>query len=359
VLATLLTVSAARAQPRPLAPERVGVVLPDCPREPFPYDTTLAALRVELLLEGVARVERVSAEAGARDARIVILTDCGGEVSAVVVEVVDPRASGALRRTDLADVPPPHRPRAVALVAAELARSVWTRPPSRGEAAAAGTDAGRGETPAEPSAEPARPATPLATPPAPPAPPGAPEPVGADSRDATGDGVTSAASPARHRLTASPAVVGRLFLSEPTALAGLGARLGWGRWSAGVDGLAGQREDALGSVTFGVIAGTIGVDLLRHEGELGALRAGARAAAGIATAAAHASDDAHDAAAREAYLDLALELGAAARLSRQASATLTLEGGAARALEIYADERRIGVVGGPFVGARVGLKIAP
>ncbi len=352
VIAALLTVATAGAQPKPLVPERVDVVFPDCPREPFPYEAVLAALRVELALEGVARVNRLPSGDGADGARIVLLADCGGEVNAVVVEVVDPRTSGALRRTDLADVPPPHRPRAVALVAAELARSVWTRPQRRVEVDTAAVVMDGAALPDEPRAEPARPAAPLPT-------RTDPGPDGSGARDADGTGEAPAAVPLRDSLTLAPALVGRLFLSEPTALAGLGARLGWRRMFAGADGLAGRRDDPLGSVTFGVVAGVIGLDLLRREGEWVALRAGPRAAAGVATAAARAGDAARDATAREAYLDLAVEIGATARLSPHAAATLALEGGAARGLEIYADERRLDLIGGSFVGTRVGLELTP
>lgn len=345
VIAALLAVTAAGAQQKPVAPASVGVVFPDCPREPFPYEASLAALRVELALEGVERVERLPDGLSAEGARIVIRADCVEAVSAVVVEVVDPRVSGALRRTDLAEVPPPHRPRAVALVAAELARSVWTRPPGDGAAAAI-------EPAPKAAAPPADSALPAAAPPV----QALPAPAGAA---ATPAGATPPPAPARHRLTITPALLGRLYLPESTTLVGLGARVGWQRLWAGADGLVGSRDDALGRVTFGVVAGAVGADLLRHRGVLGALSAGPRAAAGVAVATARASDDARDGAARETYVDLALELRGAARLSPSVAGNLSLEGGAARGLEIYADERRVGVVGGGFLGARLGVVIAP
>jgi len=343
-ITALLAVTAAGAQQKPLAPTTVGVVFPDCPREPFPYEASLAALRVELALEGVERVERLPVGFGADGARIVIHADCVEAASAVTVEVVDPRVSGALRRTDLTEVPPPHRPRAVALVAAELGRSVWTRPPKSTDAAA---ETALGE--AAPSANPTPPA-------AAPAPRAFPSPASAASASVT---TTRRSAPARPRLTITPALVGRLYLPASTALVGPGARVGWQRLWAGAEGLAGPRDDALGRVTFGVVAGAVGADLLRHRGELGALHAGPRATAGVALAAARASDDARAGAAREAYVDLALALRGAVQLTPAVAGSLALEGGAARGLEIYADERRVGVVGGGFLGARLGVTLEP
>ncbi|MBN2196658.1 MAG: hypothetical protein JW751_27850 [Polyangiaceae bacterium] len=359
-LATLALAGGARAQSKPLAPDAVSVVFPDCPVEPFPYDASLASLRVELALEGVERVERARGDADPEGARIQVFADCGGEASAILVVVVDPRTSGASRRTDLAGVPAAHRPRALALVAAELARSVWTRPPSLADPPTTPPPAaGRSSEP-----NPSRPA---------PADTRSEPTTRAAGAEAVGSEGRSRPRPrpqpqSRSRARAergprpwwiAPSLAGRLFVPESTLLGGAGLKLGWWRLRAGVDGLGGSRPDDLGSVTFGLVAGSVGFDLLTHEGRATRVRAGPRAALGLALSEAHAPAPAIAGNAREAYYDFALALGAELRLARHLTGQLGLEGGAARGLEIYADERRLAVIGGGFVGAQLGIGLAP
>lgn len=344
---------AAAAQSKPTAPERVGIVVPDCPLEPFPFAASIAALRVELALEGVSLLEQLREEPPPGAVFLTISARCEDHASKVLIQVVDPRTAGASRETDLSDVPEEHRPRALALVAAELARSVWARPPATGEApeepVAAGSEA-EGAPPGPrppPGTSSSAPTRRLAVPRTAPASlsSNASRPVNAPSERPAWWGTATAA--------------GRLFGRRTTPLGGLRIELGWWRLRGSVSGLAGARGEELGSVTLAVFAGALGLDVLRHERRRAVVRAGPRAGLGVTMAGARADGLSRAGKAAEPYGDWAISGAVDALLSPRLFATIEVEGGAARGLEVYADARRLAVVGGPFVGAYLGLGLLP
>jgi hypothetical protein len=350
VLAVLVETARVRSEPKPPAPGEVGVAFPRCTREPFSFDAAMAALETELGQEGVKRVVRLKAAGRATGAWIEITVDCGQEASSLVIRIHDPQVSGVSRTMELTDLPAPLRPRGLALAAAELARSVWSRPPS---ASFRELDAALPEPNESPSTVPSAP------PPAPSLNPAASATVNHPAPEPhPGSAPTSAPLPPRASVVppgpewlASGGV--RFFYPDSTALGGVRAGVRFRRVRGGLEGFIGPRGDVLGTVTLGSVAGWLGVDAIRHQSARSRVRAGPRAALGLAMASTTQAE------AREPYLDLAGEFAVEVRQSEKLSICLELETGVARGLAVTADGRRAGTIGGWLLGGRLGVAFLP
>jgi hypothetical protein len=352
-LAVLAAAAGVRSQPRPPAPGEVGIAFPPCAREPFSFATAMAAMQTELRHEGVQRVSRLSAPGSSAQAWIEILVECSSEATSLVIRVRDPRTTEAARTMELSDLPVPLRPRSVALVAAELARSVWARPPA---ASGATPDASGAEGPLPSATFPPVPA---------PAPTVSSESVADRAKPvASGSGgrpPRPSASPAEVARSAGPEWLGsvgtRVFYPDVTLLTGARAGLRYRRLRTGLEGLVGARHDVLGDVTLGSLAGWVGVDALAFRSRRATARAGPRVSAGLALAGARAQGQSR--AVYEPYLDAAVEAGTELRLNAGWAIGIELEAGYARGLRVTADQRPTGTVGGWLFGARVGFAMLP
>jgi hypothetical protein len=345
ILAPSVTV---HAEPRPLAPTAVGIAFPACQREPFSFDAAMAAMRIELGHEGVRRVDRLATPGAGADAWIEISSECSSDLTSLSVRIHDPRARDISRTMELFDLPPALRPRGLALVVAELARASWTRPPTTAE-----TDATR--TQPQPAAAPAD---------APPpelrldARPAGPEPTTAESPPVA-DSAAGRPTSGRPGTSLALGLGVRLFVPDATLLEGARLAGRFGRMRAGLDGMFGIRRDDLGDVTFITASGWLGVDVLRLEQQSWRFRTGPRISAGLAAAAAHAHGDARSKHAENPYIDAAIEAGTEVRLGQSYWGFLDFEAGLARGLEVYADDRRSGKVGGFLLGGHLGVGVSP
>jgi hypothetical protein len=313
----------------------------------------MAAMQTELRHEGVGRVTRLTGPGTSTQAWIEIVVGCSLEATSLVIRVRDPRTSEASRTMELSDLPVPLRPRGVALVAAELARSVWARPPAP---AGGGLDASGAEGP-----------LPTATfPPASaPAPNGSSQGVAVLGTPGTRGPEAGLSTPpdASSQIAAStgPEWLGsvgvRAFYPDVTVLAGARVGLRYRRLRTGLEGLGGPRRDVLGDVALGSLAAWVGIDALAHRGARTTAHAGPRVSAGAAFGGAHALGQSRLAA--EPYLDAAVEVGADLMLSASWAMGIELETGYARGLTVTADQRRTGTVGGWLFGARLGIAMLP
>jgi hypothetical protein len=352
-LALLAAAAGVRSEPRPPAPSEVGVAFPHCAREPFPFAAAMAAMQTELRHEGVQRVHRLTAPGTSAQVWIEIAVECSFEAESLVIRVRDPRTSEASRTMDLSDLPVSLRPRSVALVAAELARSVWARPPapSGGVLDEPGTD---GPLPSATLPPVSAPAPSLSSQGVTAQPsPGFPGPEAGSS--------TSSAASSDTAASRGPEWLGsvgiRAFYPDVTLL--MGARVGvrYRRLRTGLEGLAGARHDVLGDVTLGSVVAWAGIDALAYRSPRAAAHAGPRVAAGAALAGTRTLGPSRLAA--EPYLDAAVEAGTDLKLSASWAMGIELETGYARGVSVRADERHAGTVGGWLFGARLGVAMLP
>jgi hypothetical protein len=313
----------------------------------------MAAMQTELRHEGVQRVSRLWAPGSSAQAWIEILVECSSEATSLVIRVRDPRTTEVSRTMELSDLPVPLRPRGVALAAAELARSVWARPPGAS-----------GATPDESGTEGPLPSATFPPVPAP-APTGSSEGAADRAQPVVPD---SGAGPARPPVLAAedadaagPEWLGsvgtRLFYPDVTLLTGARCGLRYRRLRTGLEGLVGARHDLLGDVMLGSVAAWVGIDALAYRSPRTTAHAGPRVSGGLALAGAYAHG--HSRAAQDPYLDAAVEAGAGVRLGASWSIGVELEAGWALGLSVTADERPTGTVGGALFGARVGVAMLP
>jgi hypothetical protein len=107
-------------------PGEADVILPDCPATALDARALFAALTLELEHDGVRRTHQVASPRSEAEMTIELAFDCHAEAVHVRLRVRDSRQHEAQRTMDVADLPRRLRARAVALAAAELARSTWS-----------------------------------------------------------------------------------------------------------------------------------------------------------------------------------------------------------------------------------------
>jgi hypothetical protein len=154
-------------------PAEADVMLPDCPAVALGARALLAALELELRHDGVRRINPVPAQRTDDVTTIEVRLDCEPGANQVLLRVRNAPYQEAQRAMDITDLPRWLRARAVALAAAELARSTWSNSPPLAQVEAASpphADAGNStqssRTSSATSRPPPPPARPAAEPPA-------------------------------------------------------------------------------------------------------------------------------------------------------------------------------------------------
>jgi hypothetical protein len=126
------TAKAATAMQAGSSLRSVEVAAPTCRDETFPMVSFLDSLRVELAGRGLACCTLVDPEGAANQAaslRVSVeFSPCAPEATTVRIGVAEPPEAQVEREVSLADVAQPARPRALALAAAELIRSLGQMP---------------------------------------------------------------------------------------------------------------------------------------------------------------------------------------------------------------------------------------
>jgi hypothetical protein len=237
-----------------MPPAEADVILPDCPAATLDAHALLAALELELDHDGIRRINLVPAQRPGGVATLEVALDCGPGAHEVRLRVRNDPHPEVHRAMAIADLPRRLRARAVALAAAELARSTWSSAPRPAEvegSPAAETDGNAGESagprPASPATNPS-PLRPVTEPPAAVVPPAVATPLPPSPPQRSWRGV-SAGPAARWFLSAAgPAFGGRAaarlgrlrvgadvlfsYDSRFTAATKLGLALGWVAWDA-------------------------------------------------------------------------------------------------------------------------------
>jgi hypothetical protein len=313
---------------------------PKCEAASFDADAFVQHLTIELI---AAELRLVRDDAAAPSAEMIV------EISA---RVCDPGAMGltvaiAANRTGarrehaiaLHDVEPRARPRALALAIAELIRQDRIEPGVHGRPPSENVDDGVGQSKVEPPS-PTRwsePAVPTGR---------AREPA-AEERAPRGPDLLLAAQ-------------GRFFAAEPTLF--FGANLAgsfslgtaWLRGRADVGGSWSAVEDSLGRVSMGLYSG--GVALLAAAGQSPELVIGPHVELGYAYANGTPIDLRSRASDGGRVVALAsLIAGTRLRFHRWAAAFEVDLGTSLRGVQMFADDRRIAMMEGFFVGARAGI----
>jgi hypothetical protein len=121
-------VRVARAESKPPMPQRVGVWLHPCEREPLAFNELLAPLTDERSEDGVDEVVELDRPAATTDSWLELVADCGQYAMGITVTAHGPRAEDASRRVQFGDMPRAARPHRVAVAAADLAHETWTPP---------------------------------------------------------------------------------------------------------------------------------------------------------------------------------------------------------------------------------------
>jgi hypothetical protein len=114
-------------------PPEADVILPDCPAAALGARALLAALELELEYDGIRRISQVSSQRQDEVATIEVALECEPGADQVRLRVRNSPYQEVHRAMDIADLPRRLRVRAVALAAAELARSTWSNSPRPAE----------------------------------------------------------------------------------------------------------------------------------------------------------------------------------------------------------------------------------
>lgn len=252
-------------------PIEADVILPDCPAAALDARALFAALALELEHDGIRRVHQVAAQSPDAVTTIEAVIDCHAEAVQVRLRVRHARQQAAQRTMDMADLPRRLRVRAVALAAAELARSTWSGA-VRIETAPA-DDAGAEARPAVASDAEDR----KAIPPSPPRPTATPESAKAPHESAA---VSPAARPRRRWGGFGVGATARWFLPAASPSFGGRAAVRIDRLQAGCDVLYGYASRFANRPTLALAVGWISVDALAREREGWRLSTGPRLAAG-------------------------------------------------------------------------------
>ncbi len=252
------------------------MILTDCPEASLEFGALFAALRLELEHDGAISVAAVSTLRSEISASIEITIPCSPQAASVRIRVRSAKGARADRNMTLSDLPRSLRARAVALAAAELARSSWLRsePSTESDASDSAPPAGAGPAPAKTAggAKTADGATSAATrfatasdpPNSSPAPPvlARPEARGASFVMAVGPTV-------------------RFFLPATTPAYGARASVRFNRFHAGSDFVA-QFPGSFGRLALGVATIWAAWDVLFHERPRFRAGVGPRIALGVA-----------------------------------------------------------------------------
>lgn len=150
-----------------------------------------------------------------------------------------------------------------------------------------------------------------------------------------------------------------MFLREPTTLFGgmLGGR--FERARLGLELLRGDAGDLLGRASVTLAGTTTGFELWRLASATYELTLTPRIGLGVLFAQATAGAEATSKAAREPYVDAALQSEAQLKVSTRWWLTFGIDLGYARGMIAFADDRTVIRPEGPLLGIRLGATFAP
>ena len=257
-------------------PAEANVILPDCPAAALGARALLAALELELEYDGIRRISQVSSQRQDDVATIEVALDCEPGANQVRLRVRNAPYQEAHRAMDIADLPRRLRVHAVALAAAELARSTWANSPRPAEvedAPLVDADASAGKS-AQPSGE-----SPAGSKPPPPPPRPATEPPSAKPPD-KGPALSPQGRLKRRWLGFAAGPATRWFV--PAASPALGGRVAAhiGRLQAGADILYSYDSRFTAATKLGLAIGWAAFDVFARERGSWRLSTGPRLAAG-------------------------------------------------------------------------------
>lgn len=324
------------------------------------------AVELELREEGVQVTSSVrptrSTDSASPPVELELEFDCAPKPKKAQIRFFDPRLAPASRSVDLSDLGEKAKPRALALVVAELARSLWSRPSgpstlgggasSLGSAQAALPDlVERGLAAPTNSAAVNSPSgiTPPSLPPAFAPPQSVP--------------VESPKLRARRPLFFVGQGIGRGYLSRLTLLSGAELGAGTGRMRVGIEALGWSTQDPLGKIGVTIVAATGSAALfsLLPSRQWGVVEG--RGALGMISVTGNPAPPLPGGDAPLAKSSIATygELGVSFRaelpVSRRTSLEGLIDGGYAVGLVAKADERLVANIGGPWLGLRLGVML--
>jgi hypothetical protein len=320
-------------------PERVAVILPDCPEAVAWRREVGELLRVELQVDHASQVEVTEdPNIAQRLPALWVQRACaalGGEP--VQLRASDPQRGAVLERTlGLHDVPLELQSRVIALALAELLRAGWPSP-----LAVAALEADAAPLPAEPDAVAA-----------------APQLAGPDLT-AVDSGVAEARSgrlPSTSRIALALGPALHVSLRGAPVLYGAELSLSWWQLSVGALGYLGSVNDAIGDIAVKRLHGFAAFDVLQIERGAWIWTAAVRGGAGGTFANAHAIGTARSTASSDFSCDGSLEAGLGLRLAAEWALRLRASFGLAYSPAYRADERVIADYSGWFTG--ISLSVA-
>lgn len=283
---------AVRAQGKAVSPAEADVILPDCPVAALGLSALFAVLELELEHDGVRHISLVRSQRRDDVATIEVALACKPGAHQVLLRVGNPPYKEVHRAMDITDLPRRLRARAVAIAAAELARSTWSNAPLADEVGDAPppdadvvesaepvSGSPRSETTGESTEADARP---------PPAPRTATAQPIAKLPDKVGDPSPQGRSK-RRRLDFAAGPEARWFLSARSPAFGGRAATRIGRFQAGADVLYTYDPRFAAPSKLGLAAGWAAFDLVVRESGIWRLSTSPRIAAGAGWARVQAS----------------------------------------------------------------------
>lgn len=340
-------------------PQSMRLRVEDCEPPALGSAAALAALSLELSSDGVLGLGEGRGDLNPNpEAELRIKISCGALIEGHVVLERRDNGHSAFARVGLSDVELAQRPRALALLAAELVRSHWSVLAERdaGEtlqsASVQNPPTKSFDSPPIPPPT-APPVLPAISPPKPTTIASVP-PIDAHMRPR--DLPTVPDSPQPMTLSVSVNGLTRYFVAYESLHLGGALEAAALPWSVEAQGLLSNRRDQLGEVSNGLVSfGGGWSPELWSDGNL-SLRFGPRSAVGVTWATAAATDAPRTSAtdAVTLYADVAARGQLALRLADWIT-KVSLEGGAARGIAARANERVVSATGGWFFSVALGI----